>query len=232
MTTYADMGMISYFCNTQPEFAFDPWALTDELVNDGIILCMDSEQSIRKDKYPWYKTNRLTDMTVEAIERRLQIREWRRAAVIRYPLNIRAIAGLEADDLCAMYASPGDTILTEDKDALQLEGIKLVDIHGTEWANKRLEKLSKQGITQGERFISWQLCVGDNTDTIPRLLYTKDRTTIPAIMQTEHPLKTLLGMVNIDKARDHLNCLLTPTPLHTGIDSVLYVERIYNFQLE
>src|SRR5260221_1203451 len=231
MTVYVDGGWLSYHIHTEPEHIFEPWKLIEQMCDKGYIICIDSDQSIRKDKYDWYKTNRNNLFTQEAIELRVEIKAWRREAVKKYGDCIRAIPGLEADDLMAMYASPNDTILSPDTDMLQLVGVKLIDINPEDLATKRLAKMGKQGITQGERFMAYQLCVGDGTDTIARLLFTKDRTTIPSIMTQDHPLKTVLEMVNIDKARAHLDCLLTPTPLYSGVDPILYCERYYGFRI-
>jgi 5'-3' exonuclease len=195
---------------------------------------MDSSSSIRRDTYSWYKTNRNALMSEEHMLIKAEVKEWRRAAVLRYGDQVRAIEGLEADDLIGMYASPGDTVVTQDKDALQLPGVNLVDLNDTVWTIDRVRKYCKQpGLAQGEAFLAWQLCVGDTTDTIPRLLHTKDRTTIKTILKTEHPLKTLLEMVDLSKAIDHLNCLLTPTPLHLplGEGAISLVEKRYGFVL-
>jgi hypothetical protein len=223
-----DVGYLSYHVTQSPEYYYEPWKLSDDMCEKGYILCMDSEQSIRRDKYPWYKSNRSSPLDMPM---RNEAHEWRREAVKRYgPSCCRAEAGLEADDLLGLYASPGDILITEDKDLLQLLGVNFVNLYGKEWGIDRLRKYCKQpGFEQGEAFLAWQLCVGDGTDTIPRLLDTKDRTTIPSILKTVHPLRTVLDMVNLERAINHLNCLLVPTPLFTGEDTIKYVKERYGF---
>ena len=224
-----DAGYLAYQCLGSPEYFFDPWACTDVLMAQGAILCIDSSQSLRREAYPWYKTNRdNVSPTFDAM--RSEAHQWRIDAVKRYGDQCRAIDGLEADDVIALYVSPGDTIMGEDKDFLQFEGIRLIDINGEEWADRRLAKFSKQDITQGERFMAWQLAVGDMTDSIPRLLYSKDRTTLKTILKHKHPLWLLLQMVNQEQAIEHLNCLVLPTPLYGGVDTLKLVSERYAYE--
>ena len=216
-----DMGIVSYFMAYPIQIEVPEFQLTDQLYEEGAIFCFDSPTSIRKLHYSWYKANRSLLHGEDQSDRRRWAHAWQLKARKRYAH--KEIEGLEADDLVAMYYD--DRILTIDKDALQLPYAKLVDQNLQPWGISRVK--SKLPLVQGASFRAYQLMTGDSTDEIPRLLHTKDRTTMKQVFKQENPLLTAIELLPAGLVRASLNCLLTPTPLFFDKDPIEYVCEVY-----
>lgn len=214
----------------QNQLPADLWSETEYLVSLGAVFCGDHIRNIRRETYFWYKSNRIVQ-SPETITVVGQVRSWIEYCRKRFPSSYFEIEGLEADDLCAMYATERDQILTIDKDLLQLPGIQLITPDLLPWGIERQRRYTKLPIDQGERWLAYQLCTGDAIDSIPRSLFTRDRTTMKFIFAREHPLQFLIegGFVGEDVAREHLNCLLVPTPLFNYSDPFQVCAERYGY---
>lgn len=201
------------------------WTETDKLCESGAILCSDSHASIRKQAYPWYKANRknLPQVTMDIQK---IAHEWDKQARARYSSCMRHEKGLEADDIVAMHYQPVDLVLSHDKDLLQLKDAWLINTKMERWDITR-QKCKTLKLTQGERWITYQLLHGDVADNIARTLFSRDRYTAPWVFEQSSPLRAALMLLPEKLARQSLDCLLIPTPLATGADSVEEALRRY-----
>lgn len=214
-----DMGTWSWHVIAGTLYGNSRWGSTDSLCEQGSVLCMDSEVSIRRDRLPWYKANRDELSTATAHMRRLA-HEWAHEATRRYSC-IRAERGLEADDLVAMYAGPDDIIISLDKDLLTLpEWTYLIGPDLQPWGIERQQRRTKLPLAKGERWLTYQLLHGDRADNIPRLMYTRDRTTARHVFAQDSPLRAALEMMPERRVKESLACLLLPTPFFTDVDPI------------
>lgn len=196
----------------------------DSLYERGALFCIDSRVSIRKQNVRFYKAAREL-VNYQQSEMRKQAYEWQAVACKRY--KCVGIDGLEADDVIALAYKEGDTIVSIDKDFAQLIGVRLVDYYETPWGFDRLQKKSKFHISTPGRWLTFQLVTGDNTDGIPRIPWTWDRTSIPWCFSRSNPLKAAIELFPTRRVEDSLNCLLLPTPLYLGLNPVEFALNRY-----
>lgn len=190
-----------------------PWDVCDMLVEHGARLCMDSRESLRKQAHPWYKLNR-NDRSDEPLYKLAHL--WQRDALKRYDCLVEE--GLEADDVVVLNYTLGDSVISEDKDFMQIPGIYMENLEGKTWGFERLQKkLVSCDLSTPEKWLAYQTMTGDPTDNIPRLLPTRDRKLLPRILGQQHPFELLMGgVVAPDVLKAQLDCLILPTPLYTG----------------
>lgn len=198
----------------------------DKLVNAGAIFACDSrEYSLRKLHLPWYKAHR---PVMEAKEpKQILMRECAeqiQEEILRvYPEACLSRPGLEADDIVALFAEDGDTIMSQDKDMLTIsKDVRLVDYKGVGWGVERLWKYTQLPLRRGNAFLAYQLMHGDAADDIPRLLMTKDRRTAPYVMRQPNPLLTACYLLRESAVRESLAALCLPTPLLIGADPIKF----------
>lgn len=224
MTTYCDLGGLSWTAL----FTNNPKGYIDRLMfDDNVVLCSDSRNSIRKQHYPQYKTARL-GVDAKQLERARQAHKLQVWACDRYAGRCTGRDGQEADDIMASEFKPGDTLMTSDKDLLQVTGAKLVDFNGNTWGFERLQKKIKVNISTPALFLLYQAMYGDVTDDVKRILASQDRKTGPWILSTPNPLVAACRILPVQLLRDNLNLVMLPTPLITGQDPLeAYKERYW-----
>jgi hypothetical protein len=207
MSIVVDMGTWSWFVVAGVLHGNSRWGATDALCEQGSVLCMDSERSLRSEWLPSYKANRAELSPATQHMRRLA-REWAKEATKRYSCLV-AERGLEADDLVALHASDGDVIISLDKDLLTLpEWTWLVSASLVPWGIEREQRKTKLPLAKGERWLTYQLLHGDVADNIPRLLFSKDRTTAKYVFSQEHPLLAAIDLLPEKRLKQSLACLL------------------------
>ncbi len=221
MTTLIDLSGLAYHVTGN----LLDWQHSDILYEQGCVFCADSDTSIRKEYVPLYKSYRGL-VSYEQTERKNEAKAWLQRAYKRY--KCVGVDGLEGDDIIAFNYTTGDTIVTIDKDFLQLPGAQLVDFYSTPWGFERVQrKVAKFNISTPLLFLTYQLIWGDATDTIPRLLLSSDRVTGPWIMNTTCPFNTAVEVLPGQSLRDNLYCATLPTPLYLGLDPVEYIRSKY-----
>lgn len=218
MTFHVDTGVWSWHVVAGQRYGKDPWKQTEGLIRLGAVFHIDSPASLRKQYAPWYKSHR-SKFSDEMKARREAAHQWVFQLKERYPEHCNEIAGLEADDLIAIKARPGDRVLSLDKDLLQIDnGITLIDANLAKWTIAREQKKTKLPLAVGERWLVYQLLYGDTTDDIPRLLLSKDRETAKWVFAQKNPMGAALQVLPLDWARVNLNLLIVPTPLYYRVD--------------
>lgn len=224
MRVLVDAGYITYRWAAYPR----RWELMERLAAGSPVICFDSARSLRRERYSWYKSNRgdaLPPATkaLQVIAKQFQQQIWQ-----RFNHLCRMDDGLEGDDIIAkeFYGYGGDCmIVSEDHDFLQLDAT-LVNQRWERWNCDRI-KQTNLPLRQGESYLAYQLLMGCKTDTVPRTIFSKDRTTAPWVFSQPSPLRAALSMLGEDVARASLDCLLLPTPLETGEDSIEVALRRY-----
>lgn len=222
MKLIVDMGYFSF----RLAQSTNKWDTLEQLLNGDVYLCFDSQTSIRRQAHPWYKENRGDSLPTETLILQQLARNWQQEIIDRYPEYCYKKEGLEADDIVASLVEPGCMVMSADHDFLQLEHAYLVDYTFTNWDCSRIKQKTIE-LEQGERYLTYQLLKGCSTDRVPRAIFTKDRYTIPFVMQQSSPIRAALGLLTEGLARAHLDCLLMPTPLYTNEDSLKVVLERY-----
>lgn len=193
----------------------NPWASLEGLLNADTILAFDSVSSIRKDHLPWYKSSRheLPELAQKLQKIAFSLEN---ELMRRYPSNVRTEPGLEADDVIAIYAKPGDIIWSNDKDYLQLdERIMLTNFRNEFWGTERFKAPEGVKIERGAGALAWQLLYGDVADDIPRRYYGGDKELIRWIFSQPNPLNEAVKLVPPQQLKTSLVALVLPTPLWT-----------------
>lgn len=224
-----DSGTLSWKIVYGMQYGCDPWEFTDPMMERGALLCIDSRESVRKQKYPWYKANRkaLPDATKTLLYASI---EWLKQAQQRYPSGWVKWEGWEADDLCAYHHQPGDMVMSTDKDLLQIPDAILLDKDKLPWSFERVNKKQKRiQIHTAEQWLTFQLLQGDVADNIPRLSPSGDRHTGRAILASPEPLRATIAAYPEDEVRSRLDVLLCPSPLLTGEDALAVALRRYGY---
>lgn len=222
MTIYCDLGGLSWTAL----FTNNPKGYIDRLMfDDNVVLCSDSRTSIRKQHYPQYKTARL-GVDSKQLERYKQAHEIQVWACERYAERCIGREGQEADDIMASEFKSGDTLMTSDKDLLQVTGAKLIDFSGNIWGFERLQKKIKVNISTPALFLLYQAMYGDGVDDVKRILASQDRKTGPWILSQKVPVDAACAILPLQLLQDNLNLVMLPTPLIDGHDPVdIYKER-------
>lgn len=219
MKYYLDLSYWAWKVHSGRQYGKTEWFATDELMkNYDVTMCADSKYSIRKEAIANYKANR-ANPSPDVMRMRKEINLWIDKAIQRYE-NVKQVRGLEADDLLVLYAGHTEGIISEDKDLLQTNYIKLVDNGMNEWGIDRVQKKTKLSLARGERWLTYQLLMGDVADNIKRSIPTKDRAIAPWCFNQKSPLRAALSIITEDTARNSLNLLLLPTPLWSGKDAI------------
>lgn len=215
MTRYIDFGGYSWTACAKMKYrpAKEIWKDVHKAVQNGDMFCMDSQHSIRKKNLPWYKANRIVQ-TPETEHLRACAWEFQNKFIKLYPDSVVAMSGLEADDLCALMASPTDWIMSTDKDLLTLTEANLVDLSGIPWGIERIK--TKLPVAQGNRWVTYQLLFGDPADNIQRLLPSKDIYSAKIIFQSANPLEAAISYLPPGLVRQHLQAICLPTPLYAA----------------
>lgn len=223
MTTYCDLGGLSWTAL----FTYNGRGYVDRLMfeHDDLVLCSDSRTSIRRKCYPGYKTTRL-GVDPKQLERYKLAHELQLWACDRYSDRCIGRDGHEADDIMAIQFNPGDTLMTNDKDLLQVKGAKLIDFAGKPWGFERQQKKVSVNISTPALFLLYQAMYGDVTDDVKRILASRDRNTGPWILSQPVPIDAACAILPLELLKDNLNLVMLPTPLITGQDPIeAYRER-------
>jgi 5'-3' exonuclease len=141
----------------------------------GCTFVTEGFKSIRKQIYPWYKLNRDTD---QLTEKQLETRELTKPIwkdINENPMFQTVFNPiLEADDILAIKALQGFTIITNDKDLAQLpEWCTIEKLDGTPLRTNLYAGLPKSlhylDMTP-DRYLLTLCLYGDKSDNIPRLI--------------------------------------------------------------
>lgn len=228
MTRYVDFGGFSWTkCATMKyRPAKEVWEDVDRQVENGDMFCMDSSNSLRKESLPWYKAHRSV-MPPSTEYLRQCAWEFQKKFIDMYPRSVLAEHGLEADDLCALHQTPGDWIMSTDKDMLTLQQAALVDLSGLPWGCERIK--TKLPISQGNRWVTYQLLFGDVADNIQRLLLSKDIYSAKIIFAQANPLEAAIAYLPPALVREHLQAICLPTPLFVApnMDPIEWALEMY-----
>lgn len=212
MTRYVDMGGYSWTACARMKYqsAKIIWNEVVKHVEGGDMFCMDSQRSIRKASLPWYKAQR-QEMTPATQNLRDCAWEFQKKFTRLFPSSVLVEDGLEADDLCALHASGRDHIMSTDKDMLTLKDMFLVDLSGIPWGIERIK--TKLPVSQGNRWVTYQLLFGDPADNITRLLLSRDIYSAKKIFAQPNPLEAAIAFLPPGLVREHLQAICLPTPL-------------------
>lgn len=190
----------------------NPYSTLESIDFSNTILAIDSVTSIRKDHLPWYKANRVNAPQISEDMRIIAERLILELTHI-YPSSVRAEAGLEADDVIAIYAKPNDMIFSNDKDYLQLDPkIHITNFNG-EFVTCSRFKTPFQ-VKRGESALAFQLMYGDVADNIPRRYYG-DKSIAEWVFNQPHPLYEAIKLIPPYQVKTSLCALALPTPLWT-----------------
>lgn len=225
MRVLVDVGYITFKWAAYPR----RWELIERLCGGSPVLCFDSKRSLRKERHSWYKSNRGSALPPATKELQVLAHQFQDQIWERFPNLCRMEDGLEGDDIIGKeFGGYCDEcmIISEDHDFLQLTGATLVNQRWERWGVDRI-KQSSLPLRQGESYLTYQLLMGCKTDTVPRTIFSKDRTTAQWVFSQPSPLRAALVMLGEDVARASLDCLLVPTPLETGEDSIEAALRRY-----
>ena len=191
----------------------DPYISLSFIDFNNTILAIDSVTSVRKDHFPWYKSNRSNPSQISEDMRVIANRLILELTHI-YPSSVRAEAGLEADDVIAIYAKPGDMIFSNDKDYLQLdEGINITNFNG-EFITCDRFKAPHLNIKRGQASLAYQLMFGDAADAIPRRYYG-DKEIAVWVFEQDNPLYEAIKLIPPQQVKVSLAALSLPTTLWT-----------------
>lgn len=173
-----DGGYLTWLYGSKP-FARGNWP--PQSVR-GAILALDClEKTFRAQRDESYKANRLIKRVdnPDAYATWQRIRELRRDVVEDPRLNCIRIPGLEADDLIALVAwkffkqKPLE-LLAQDKDLLQIRGLKITDNQGNAVDLPRFSARLPKAITRRPldrmKIPLILALLGDKSDNIPRLV--------------------------------------------------------------
>jgi hypothetical protein len=215
MRVLVDAGYISYLwarCETR-------WELMDRMIERGAEIVFDSPRNVRAEKYPWYKSNRGDRLPIATKVLGAEARAFRKQMWRRYSGYLR-VDGLEADDVIAIESAGCSDclVVTTDHDMLQLPNVHLMDQHLTRWGIERIR--TKLPLEQGRSYLAYQLLMGCSTDTVPRRLLSRDIHTAKFVFAQMDPLAWAVDMLPEDLARESLECLMLPTPIHYGRDAI------------
>jgi 5'-3' exonuclease len=167
--TVIDLGYLVYQFVDKPEY----WDNIKYLYtkNEGFLLANEGVRysNKRKEYYPPYKENRKEIRNKELHKR---VKEFWKEIINNNIFEVMSLEGLEGDDLCALLSIKyGLTIVSNDKDYLQLPGIEIK--HLDETPNKiRQDKLPKtlQKIPfTSEEYLLYLTINGDKADNIPQI---------------------------------------------------------------
>lgn len=185
----------------------------DPLMSPNTILAFDGVGSVRKDHLPWYKANRKKGINEQADELRAIAEQLMIDLMYRYPGQVHKERGLEADDIIGMVAKPGDFVLSNDKDYLQLpKSVILTNLKNDFWGVERF-KSPHLNLRRGNASIAFQLLYGDVADNIPRLYYG-DKDIIVELFEHKNPLYCAMSLLpDMQQVRTSLSALMLPTPL-------------------
>lgn len=205
----------------------EPFENLNTMMQPNTILAFDGKGSLRKDILPWYKANRHNPSQV-SIELRIIAERLLLELKYHYPHQIFEIDGLEGDDIIAMMAKPGDLLMVNDKDFLQLDdSIIVTNFRAEMWGCERF-KAPLLHITRGEASLAYQLMMGDVADNIPRRWY-HGKESLAEVLKAKNPLYCAIAQLEPRLVRTSLAALMLPTPLHniTGDIIDMALER-YN----
>lgn len=199
----------------------------------GCTFVTEGFQSIRKQLFPWYKANRDTDqLTDKQIEtRELTKPIWRD---INDNSMFQAVYNplLEADDILALKALRGYTIVTNDKDLAQLpEYCQIEKLDGTPLRNNLYAGLPKSlhhlDMTP-DRYLFTLCLYGDKSDNIPRLI-PKGAKAIKeslTLYESDNPWEEAYSEYG-EKLVDNLYAAILPNPYALN-GEVLDKEDVFN----
>jgi 5'-3' exonuclease len=201
------------------------------------VLVTEGFQSIRKELFPWYKQNRAIDqLTPDQLEARKKAQEiWKDVnsnsifQTVYNPL-------LEADDILAIKALQGFTIVTNDKDMAQLpEYCNIEKLDGTPLRTNLYAGLPKSmhhlEMTPNRYLLT--LCLyGDKSDNIPRLIPKGAKAIKESLMIYEAGNPWEVAYSEYGTALlDNLYAAILPNP-YALQGRVLDKEEVYNYVKE
>jgi 5'-3' exonuclease len=237
MTKYIDCGYLVY--SYVYKGGYEQWIKDRALYSKyaGCVLVTEGYKSIRKELYSWYKQNRSVDqLTPDQLEARKKAQEiWKDVnsnsifSTVYNPL-------LEADDILAIKALQGFTIVTNDKDMAQLpEYCNIEKLDGTPLRNNLYAGLPKSmhylEMTP-DRYLLTLCLYGDKSDNIPRLIPKGSKAIKESLMIYEavNPWELAYNLYG-SALLDNLYAAILPNP-YALQGKVLDKEEVYNYVKE
>jgi 5'-3' exonuclease len=218
---------------------YDAWNKDKALYSKyaGCTFVTEGFKNIRKQMYSWYKANRDTD---QLTDKQLETREltkpiWRDIydnAIFQTVYNPL----LEADDILAIKALQGFTIVTNDKDLAQLPEWCIIEkLDGTPLRTKLYAGLPKSmhhlEMTP-DRYLLTLCLYGDKSDNIPRLIPKGSKAIKESLMIYEAGNPWELAYKEYGNALlDNLYAAILPNP-YALQGKVLDKEDVYNLVKE
>lgn len=226
MKKYYDMGYLVY------HYAYRPYLWGSErgmyTKFAGSVLIGEGFKSIRKQLYPWYKANRkVSKQTPQQKEVREKAKfYWKEFEGIQYETIYHPL--LEADDILALKALEGYTIVTNDKDLAQIPGT-IEKLKGNLKDNlyaglpKSLHHLE---MTE-DRYLLTLVIYGDEADNIPRLVPKGKKGIVDSlsVYESGDPWLLALDMYG-EQLIDNLYVAVLPSP-YVAINP-LSKEEVFN----
>ena len=210
-------------------------------------ICLDSPWSARQEAFPDYKSRRADRRASDprVAERREQARDFKDKIAADEQLFCWEKEGWEADDLVAILyleaRSMGEStrVYAVDKDLVQLPGIHrcLYNFDASERDIDLFQTPRKQpkfwgGTRDNRDVLLFQLCFGDKTDSIPRLLAHLDFGTVHNLKKVENPFWTAYQKWG-QPVIDSLLQLVMPSPiLHRSWETLKDNPEVFLFQLD
>jgi 5'-3' exonuclease len=233
MAKFIDCGYLVY--QYVYKGGYDKWVKDRALYSKyaGVTLVTEGFSSIRKELFSWYKQNRAVDqLTPDQIEARKKAQEiWKDVnsnsifQTVYNPL-------LEADDILAIKALQGFTIVTNDKDLSQLpEWCSIEKLDGTPLRNNLYAGLPKSmhylEMTP-DRYLLTLCLYGDKSDNIPRLIPKGSKAIKESLMIYEavNPWELAYNLYG-SALLDNLYAAILPNP-YALQGKVLDKEDVYN----
>lgn len=197
----------------------DSLATLHTYMQPNTVLAFDGKGSMRKDSLPWYKTNR-SDPDQTSRELRVIAENLQDQIGVLYPHQSIKVKGLEGDDVIAIAAEPGDIIIGNDKDYLQLhKDILVMNLRSEFWGCERF-KAPWLPIERGNKSLAYQLLYGDVADNIPRRWYG-DKDTIAEVFEYHNPLYAAISLLPIQQVKTSLVALMLPCPLYNPTSTII-----------
>jgi hypothetical protein len=229
LTRLVDGGYISW---TYGPLGFQSWNpyRKNYIGKTGTLICMDSDQSLRKEYYPLYKSHR-----VERREKRQETHEmvliFKETLHEDPSLNLVEFTGLEGDDILALLAPRFRLPVTgTDKDLLQLKDVRITRVDGSPVTmlniQKREPKYIQPYIRTHEDVLLILTLMGDKSDDIPRLIPPRQLEIMTNIMQSRDRWKIARSIFKDELLR---NLCLAVLPSPWCFDPVPSPEEVFDW---
>lgn len=229
-----DGGYLSWRFGSDPRYR-QHW---DYRQYRNVLIVWDSETSLRKQLVPTYKANRPKQEARDAAQaRRREATKLFKAEVNEIKgMHTYEVAGLEADDVIACFASIGEPIVVvgQDKDLLQLDGVMVVRSDGSEvqrsdWlirVPKRVRDVVAARLERDPLTIVLALALlGDAADNIPRLVPARRLDEFVDVLRAPCPWRAAAERYG-PAFSQNVSLTLLPYPRWLGIDESDALARV------